>query len=173
MTLLESPLCKAGLLTVHLHLIDGTIIEVSPDVRLPRNYDRFTGLMEQLLERGRVPPEGEPLLRVTGRSFKELIDALTDGTEQSRILTVEGGRQTNMGQLGEILAQDSSVPVVVGVGAFPHGNFSDEVKSLFTVHIELDRETMMAWHVCGEVLWTYSMKVDVIGSRYRNNVSTT
>lgn len=173
MTLLETPLCKAGLLTVHLHLADGTIIQVSPEVRLPRNYDRFTGLMEQLLERGRVPLEGEPLMRVTGRSLKDLIDGLKGGAERQCILAVERGRQTSMTQLGELLPKDSPVPVVVGIGAFPHGDLSDETKSLFGTHIELDPETMMAWHVCGEIVWAYSWKVEVTGGRYQRNTLST
>jgi rRNA small subunit pseudouridine methyltransferase Nep1 len=171
MTLLETPLCKAGLLTVHLHLSDGTVIQVSPEVRLPRNYDRFTGLMEQLLERGRVPLEGEPLMRVTGRSLKDLVDALKGGGVQQCILAVEHGRQTSTTHLGELLPKDSSVSVVVGIGAFPHGNLSDETQSLFETHVELDPETMMAWHVCGEIVWAYSCVVDVTGGRYRAGIT--
>ena len=37
LTIMETPLCKSGNLTVHLHLQDGRIVEVSPEVRLPRN----------------------------------------------------------------------------------------------------------------------------------------
>ncbi|MHA2386038.1 MAG: 16S rRNA methyltransferase [Candidatus Thorarchaeota archaeon] len=167
MALLETPLCKQGLLTIHLHLQNGQVIEVNPSVRLPRNYDRFVGLLEQLLLRGRVPPDGESLLRVRNESLPEIISQLRDANTQNiSALCVEGGTQTTIDGLEAIFPEDGAVPVILGVGAFPHGDLSKEVKTLFQTHIELDPEVMMAWHVCAEVLWVYSLKMGVVKTRY-------
>ena len=167
MSILETPLCKEGLLTVHLHLQDGRIIEVKPDVRLPRNYDRFVGLMEQLLLKGRVPPQGDILLQIHESSLEDLLLKLKSDSDNTKtLLAIEGGKQTALEDLRELLPQDPSVPVIVGIGAFPHGNLSEETVSLFDTHLELDREVMMAWHVCADILWTYSLSVGVIKARY-------
>jgi rRNA small subunit pseudouridine methyltransferase Nep1 len=167
MTLLETPLCKQGLLTIHLHLQDGRMIEINPTVRLPRNYDRFVGLFEQLLLIGRVPPDGEFLLRVRNESLPELMSQLrAENTLSISALCVEGGTQTTIDGLGSIFLEDNTVPVVLGVGAFPYGDLSEEVKTLFQTHIELDPEVMMAWHVCAEVIWIYSKKMGVVKARY-------
>ncbi len=164
LSVLETPLCKAGLLTVHLHLVDGRVIEISPDVRLPRNYDRFVGLFEQLLMNGRIPPEGEPLARVIDTSLPDLVSNFAAGSGESLVLlAIEDGTKTSAESLRNILPQDSTIPVILGVGAFPHGDMSNSVKELFSTHLELDKEVMMAWHVCAEVLWTYSSKVGVTG----------
>ena len=164
LSILETPLCKAGLLTVHLHLVDGQVIEISPDVRLPRNYDRFVGLFEQLLMNGRIPPEGEPLARMIDTSLPDLINNLAAGSGESLVLlAIEGGTKTSAESLRIILPQDSTMPVILGVGAFPHGDMSNSVKELFSTHLKLDKEVMMAWHVCAEVLWTYSSRVGVTG----------
>jgi rRNA small subunit pseudouridine methyltransferase Nep1 len=48
LTLLDSPLNKAGLLQVYIHTAKGTLIEVNPHVRIPRTFKRFSGLMGQL-----------------------------------------------------------------------------------------------------------------------------
>jgi hypothetical protein len=45
LTLLDSPLNKAGLLQVYIHTAKGTLIEVNPHVRIPRTFKRFSGLM--------------------------------------------------------------------------------------------------------------------------------
>lgn len=167
MTLLETPLCKSGLMTVHLHLQDGRIVEVSPEVRLPRNYDRFVGLMEQLLLMGRVPPEGDFLLRFTKKNLSQLISELKRDTSEAQcILTIEGGTKTAINSLQNMLPTDPSIPIIVGIGAFPHGDFEEDLKKVFETHIELDREVMMAWHVCAEIVWSYSAKVRVIETRY-------
>lgn len=51
LTLLDSPLNKAGLLQVYIHTSKGVLIEVNPQVRIPRTFKRFSGLMVQLLHR--------------------------------------------------------------------------------------------------------------------------
>jgi len=49
LTLLDSPLNKAGLLQVYVHTVKGVLIEINPHVRIPRTFKRFSGLMVQLL----------------------------------------------------------------------------------------------------------------------------
>ena len=167
MSILETPLCKEGFLSIHLHLQDGRIIEVKSDVRLPRNYDRFVGLMEQLLLKGRVPPKDEPLLHLVDISLKDQISKLKEGSSEAlTLLAVEGGQKTTIERLRNLLPQDPSLPVIVGIGAFPHGKLSEEIISMFDINVELDRDVMMAWHVCTELLWTYSMRVGVVETRY-------
>lgn len=167
MSILETPLCKEGLLGVYLHLQDGQVVKVKPEVRLPRNYDRFVGLMEQLLIKGRVPVEGEPLLEFTRLTLSSLVTELKMKHDEAKaILALEGGKKTGMEELINLLPADTSIPVVVGIGAFPHGNFSEDIKKVFDLHLEFDREVMMAWHVCAEVLWIYSERIGVIRQRF-------
>lgn len=45
LTLLDSPLNKAGLLQVYIHTTKGVLIEINPHVRIPRTFKRFSGLM--------------------------------------------------------------------------------------------------------------------------------
>jgi rRNA small subunit pseudouridine methyltransferase Nep1 len=51
LTLLDSPLNKAGLLQIYIHTSRGVLIEVNPCVRIPRTFRRFSGLMVQLLHK--------------------------------------------------------------------------------------------------------------------------
>ena len=45
MMLLDSPLNRAGLLQVYIHTERNVLIEVHPQLRIPRTFDRFCGLM--------------------------------------------------------------------------------------------------------------------------------
>lgn len=167
LTILETPLCKEGFLTIHLHLRDGRIVQVNPEVRLPRNYDRFVGLFEQLLIKDQVPPDGVPLLKIIEKDLPSLLCEITSKHEESlSILTKDGGIRTTMSELESVLPSTSDFPVIIGIGAFPHGEFSKGISQLFTSHFEFDREVMMAWHVCAEILWMYSRKVGIIEKRY-------
>lgn len=51
LTLLDSPLNKAGHLQIYIHTARNVLIEVNPHVRLPRTFKRFSGLMVQLLHK--------------------------------------------------------------------------------------------------------------------------
>ncbi|KAI9666455.1 MAG: 18S rRNA pseudouridine methyltransferase [Bathelium mastoideum] len=51
LTLLDSPVNKAGKLQIYIHTAKGVLIEVNPSVRIPRTFKRFAGLMVQLLHR--------------------------------------------------------------------------------------------------------------------------
>lgn len=45
LTLLDSPLNKAGLLQVYIRTAKGVLIELHPSVRIPRTFKRFSGLI--------------------------------------------------------------------------------------------------------------------------------
>ena len=51
LTLLDSPINKAGKLQVYIQTARGVLIEVNPTVRIPRTFKRFSGLMVQLLHK--------------------------------------------------------------------------------------------------------------------------
>jgi rRNA small subunit pseudouridine methyltransferase Nep1 len=157
MSLLETPLCKQNELSIHVHLQDGRIIEVNNEVRLPRNYGRFTGLFEQLLLEGSVPPKGTPLLRVTDHNLDDLLLQIGSGSSNgTEVLMVEDGQPTSFLDLQSLFLKQIQTPLIVGVGAFPHEEFSDKVSSLFETRLRLNSDVMMAWHVCAEVVWAYS-----------------
>ncbi len=166
MTLMETPLCKSGFLQSYIHLQDGRIIVIDPTVRLPRNYSRFVGLMEQLMINGRVPLSGDSLLNIQNMALQNLINEIKSSHPHSpTILAIETGKKTDINQLISLLPEDIDTPVIVGVGAFPHGDFSQETTQLFDIHLALDSEIMMAWHVCAEVLWAYSLRTNIINKR--------
>lgn len=74
LVLLDSPLVKKGLAEVIVHTAADYMITIDPSTRLPRNYLRFTGLIEQLFENGQVPPNTDkPLLTVKPASLEAII----------------------------------------------------------------------------------------------------
>lgn len=46
--LMDSPLNRAGLLQVYIHTQKNVLIEVNPQTRIPRTFDRFCGLMGEI-----------------------------------------------------------------------------------------------------------------------------
>ncbi|CAM9388699.1 unnamed protein product [Ascophyllum nodosum] len=66
LALLDSPLNKAGKLQVYIKTTLNVLIEVNPQIRIPRTFKRFSGLMVQLLHKLKIRAAGKStmLLRV-------------------------------------------------------------------------------------------------------------
>jgi rRNA small subunit pseudouridine methyltransferase Nep1 len=66
MAVLDSPLNKAGKVTLYFHTEKNVLVEISPLCRIPRTFKRFSGLIVQLLHRLKIRSSdgNETLLKV-------------------------------------------------------------------------------------------------------------
>lgn len=123
LTLLDSPLNKAGLLQVYIHTAKGTLIEVNPSVRIPRTFKRFSGLMVQLLHKLSIRgvQGSEKLLRV-------IKNPVTDHFPTNTIkLTLSADAPTvRLSKFLPTLPETHSVAVFVGAMARGPDNFADQ-----------------------------------------------
>jgi rRNA small subunit pseudouridine methyltransferase Nep1 len=143
---LESILNKEGELRVYVHTRNNEVIYIKPETRLPRNYNRFVGLMESLFK-DKVVPKGLELLRMEKKTLLELLGEIKpDGV----FIMHETGNLLTPKELGERLVSYTSPAVVVG--GFPHGDFLSEVEG---EKVSIYREPLMAWTVVNEVLINY------------------
>lgn len=153
--LLGSPLCKEGLLQVYVHTINDSAISVSKETRLPRNYNRFVGLIEQLLEAKQIPPKGSPLLTLAESTpFPQLMEKL----EPDYIVTFS--RKGIAETLEETVSKfaEKRNPVAV-VGGFPHGTLSETITKLTTSVVAIDREMLEAWTVAARIVYEYERQI--------------
>lgn len=114
MTLLDSPLSKTGNLQVYIHTTKNVLIEVSPHLRIPRQFNRFCGLMVQLLHKMKIRAAGESktLLRVIKNPVTRHLPA---GCR--RIGTSVKGKLVDPLDLVPTLPADQSVCFVYGAHA--------------------------------------------------------
>lgn len=117
--LMDSPLNRAGLLQVYVHTQKNVLIEVNPQTRIPRTFERFCGLMVQLLHKLSVRAADGPqkLLKVIKNPVSDHfpVGCMKIGTSFSAP-TVSDVRQL----------VPSSDPIVFVVGAFAHGQVKVE-----------------------------------------------
>lgn len=120
--LLDSPLNKAGLLKLYVRSERGVLIEVSPQIRIPRTFKRFCGLMCQLLYKLSIRASNGPhkLLKVIKNP---ITDHLPAGS-RIHLLSVTG-RLVSMPELVATLPSTSG-PVVFVAGAMAHGKVEPE-----------------------------------------------
>ncbi|MFQ6086424.1 MAG: 16S rRNA methyltransferase [Candidatus Bathyarchaeia archaeon] len=147
---LGSPLNKENLLQTYVHTINNHVITVNPQTRLPRNYSRFLGLMEQLFESGKVPPKGSVLLTLEHKTLPQLIREV----KPSRLIAFSriGTRKT----LEETTLKLSSEkrPTIL-VGGFPHGHFTKQTLKLADEIVCTDPQMLETWTVVSRVVYEY------------------
>ncbi len=157
LNVLDSLLAKKGLIEIYFHTIEDRLFYVRADTRIPKSYERFRGLMTQLLLEGKVPPESEnPLIKELNISLEDLLD------NEPRILLWEKGKQAKLGEFTSILLRN---PGWLLVGAFPKGDFSSRILRLVP---EDDRfslamgEPMMAWTIVSRILCSIELALGLI-----------
>jgi len=153
---LGSPLNKERLLEVYVHTINDHVIIVKPEARLPRNYNRFVGLMEQLFELGRVPPNGSALLKLEPKTLPQLL------REISPTRVVAFSKVGKLCPLEDVVSKLSGgeKPAVI-IGGFPHGHFSATAIQLVDEVVRIDLETLETWTVTSRVIYEYERAISL------------
>jgi rRNA small subunit pseudouridine methyltransferase Nep1 len=85
LNLLYSPIVKQGLVEVIIHTYTNHCILIPSFWRIPVNYNRFVGLMSQLLLKNQIPVDGEPILTVSKSNLAEILH----GYDKSQFFMLE------------------------------------------------------------------------------------
>lgn len=152
---LEFPANKHRLIKVYVHTINNFVIDINPEIRLPRNYNRFIGLIEQLFKEKRVPPKSEnPLMILKNLDLKNLIKEISPS---KTILLTSSGEKLTPNQVAKILVNESK-PVII-IGGFQSGEFSEENFSLADIKCSIYPETLDAWIVAAIIIHQYEIEM--------------
>ena len=152
-TLLEalgSPLNREGLLKAYVHTNNDFIVSVNSEARLPRNCERFVGLLEQLFEKGKVPSRGQILLRLERKTLPELLEEIRPDFVMA--FSRKGKRNTLEKAATRLLSKEK--PAVI-IGGFPHGRFSKTTIRLADEVVSVDPQMLETWILTSRVIYDY------------------
>jgi len=146
---LDSLLNMDGELRTIVHTRNDDVIRIAPETRIPKNYTRFCGLMEDLFQRGQVPPE-EPLLTLERGVTLEALLASLEG---------ETWAFSEKGEPIDLAAELRRVKgdLVAVLGGFPHGDFRSPVAELCDRVVAIHTQPLKAWTVASELLVAYRL----------------
>jgi len=164
---LASPLNKEQLLQVYVHTVNDYMIMVNPQVRLPKNYNRFIGLMEQLFEFGKIPPAGPSLLTLTRETLSRLLQKIKPTLVLA--FTRKGTPYTLEDAIAKISREEN--PVVM-IGGFPHGHFSGKNLKLVDEAVSIDVEMLETWTVTSRVIYEYERAISLPKKRLSGSTTS-
>jgi rRNA small subunit pseudouridine methyltransferase Nep1 len=154
---LGTPLSKEGLLQVYVHTISNCVISIKRETRLPRNYNRFLGLFEQLFELRQIPSSGPPLLTLTENT---ILSRLVKKIKPDYIVAFS--REGNFRTLQESISEfsDKKNPLAI-VGGFPHGSFTKDTLKLADQVVAIDRQMLETWTLTARIIYEYEKLIDL------------
>jgi rRNA small subunit pseudouridine methyltransferase Nep1 len=146
------PLYFENKLNVFVHTIDDKVISVGQNVRLPKSYHRFIGLVEKLYATGRIEENNNTLLEIKQMSFGELIKKINP--KQTIALSSKGVKSSYQN-----VAEEMDDNTCLVVGGFSKGQFSDKNKDYFNKIVLVDKNPLEAHIIISRVLYEYEKRI--------------
>lgn len=148
---LGTPLNREGGLRVWVHTFGGYAIEVSAQARLPRDCNRFDGLVEQLFAEEEVGPEGgKPLMTLREMGLGALLEEICP--RRTVALTSHGERSSLENVCKSMATLDVSAALI---GAYPHGPMGEETLSHADDVVSIYPEALEAWVVTSRLVYEF------------------
>jgi rRNA small subunit pseudouridine methyltransferase Nep1 len=139
-----TPLYLDGLVRVFVHTYDDMVLEIAEKTRIPKNYLRFRGLMEEALTER--PKRG--LIRTHSMGIKELERMVS--SDEVFGLSVQG-RMVSLEELAKKITTANNPSVIVG--GFPHGHFSPDALSVMGQLVRISTKPLEAHVVASRVIY--------------------
>lgn len=146
------PLYFTNKINIFIHTIDDRVIFLGKNVRLPKSYHRFMGLIEKLYANGKIEENNQTLLEIRKMSFEELIKKINP--KQTIALSSKGITSSY-----QKLADDISEDTCIVVGGFSKGQFSEKMKKLFDGIVSVDENSLEAHIIIARVLYEYEKRI--------------
>jgi len=160
---LDSIVNQDGGLRLYVHTRNDELITVDPGTRLPKSFNRYSGLFEELFRSGAVPAGREPLIRLfEGCSLKDALSRIEEELTPAKCLTVlfhpEGNRKDTMELFSELKCKGYG-RVICLVGGFSNGDFRSPVEELSERTVSLHGDELKVWTVVSEILVGFRQSV--------------
>lgn len=146
------PLYEEGEVDVYVHTVDDKVIFVGNEVRLPKSYHRFAGLIEKLYSEKIIKDGAKKLLELKEMTFSQLIDKIKP--DKVIGLSTEG-ELSSYSDVVESLTDESCLVV----GGFQKGSFSDSVRKRIDSLMRIDERSLEAHIAIARTLYEYEKTI--------------
>ncbi|MFH0972293.1 MAG: hypothetical protein V1835_07065 [Candidatus Micrarchaeota archaeon] len=166
LTALESIANKQGMIeSVFVHTQNNDLLEISPKTRLPRIYNRFVGIMEQVLF-----GKSTDLIRIQRNiSFENAFEQNAlgkSGTAPSIYFFNESGDELLLRKFAKTMQKEidekTDSPIIFVFGCFPHGTFSKGIRTYLlskdATEVKFCGDTLTVWTLVGTAINLYELE---------------
>jgi rRNA small subunit pseudouridine methyltransferase Nep1 len=156
---LDSILNQERRLNLFIHTRNDELIAIDPSTRLPKNYNRYAGLFEELFRSGAVPSGKDPLIRLhspmdLGASVKQILKLPDIQGRKTKVLLLhpDGPPRDPWTTFEKMVREEGFDHIICMIGGFSHGDFRSDVEDLSDMKFTLPGGMLKVWTVVSEVL---------------------
>ncbi|MFO8050638.1 MAG: 16S rRNA methyltransferase [Thermoplasmatota archaeon] len=155
---LDSILNLQGRLSLKVHTRNDELIRISPETRLPKNYNRYSGLFEELFRTGAVPDQKKPLISLErGITLKEILggvkkDIIDHGGSPRTLIMDPSGEEEDLRTVLKGMVRTDGSELICIIGGFSTGGFRSDVSAEEGRMISLPGGQLKVWTVVSELL---------------------
>ena len=146
------PLYFKRKLHVYVHTIDDKVIFVGDNVRLPKSYHRFVGLIEKLYSEKKIELDSKKLLEIKDMTFSDLVNKI--GAKKVIGFSTKG-QTSSYDKIAADVGRDSCIVV----GGFSKGHFSDEILKKIDNLVSVDKNPLEAHVVVSRLLYECEKRI--------------
>ena len=146
------PLFYEKKISVYVHTINDKVIFVGNDVRLPKSYHRFAGLIEKLYDEQFIQANEINLLEIKDMKFNQLIEKISP----DRIVGLSTqGILSSCEDVAKKLTDNSCIII----GGFPKGHFSDPIRKKIEYLINVNKKSLESHVIISRILYEYEKTI--------------
>ncbi|KAG2479382.1 MAG: Ribosomal RNA small subunit methyltransferase Nep1 [Nitrosopumilales archaeon] len=146
------PLFYEKKISVYVHTINDKVIFVGNDVRLPKSYHRFAGLIEKLYDEQFIQANGINLLEIKDMKFNQLIEKISP----DRIVGLSTqGILSSCEDVAKKLTDNSCIII----GGFPKGHFSDSIRKKIEYLVNVNKKSLESHVIISRILYEYEKTI--------------
>jgi len=156
---LDSVLNQQGRLSLFAHTRNDELVVVDPTTRLPKNYNRYSGLFEELLHTGAVPAGSTPLIKLMrNMDLRSSVDHILSNSQvvrdRTRILLLhpDGDPTESWEVFRHLVGKEEAEHVICLVGGFSNGDLKSSIEGIPDRTIALPGGALKVWTVVSELL---------------------
>ena len=146
------PLYFEKKLTIYIHTLNDKVIKIGDDIRLPKSFHRFTGLIEKLFFEKRIESNGKKLLEMSDMRFSELIENINP---ENVVGLSRVGKSSSFCNVAKLLTNNSCLVI----GGFQKTHFSDSIISKIDHLISIDLGSLESHVVTARILYEYEKTI--------------
>ena len=152
---LATPLYLEGVLSVYIHTIEDKVIKVGPDLRVPKSYFRFEGIMVKLFKEKTIKnKEGNMnLLELSDNTgFEYLIHNIIRSDNVVGLTSIGAPSTADQVVFRNCIEKKDNKCTFV-IGGFPRGHFSESTSKLFSCSYSIDCYALESHVVIARILY--------------------
>jgi len=156
---LGSPANLKGFLEIYFQCSSG-FYKVNSEMKCPRDYIRFKGLMYQLIREGHIPPNQQPYL--VSRMDLDLKNWIKNNfTDKSTFIFSVNGKEAPLESITSEFFNESNECAVL-IGGFQKSHFSDDILKIPSQIFALSDRGYDSWIVTNRVLAKFEQDLNLI-----------